>query len=113
MKITISFKHLNHTEALDQRIKEKTKKLQKFFQGNVEVHWTCYVDDTNHIADVKLLGPNFEYFACAKSNSLYKTIDMAVSKIEKQVSKKKERWKDHIHHKHTSYLKEVIKKSAA
>ncbi|MFZ4712393.1 MAG: ribosome hibernation-promoting factor, HPF/YfiA family [Bacteriovoracaceae bacterium] len=111
MKITIAFKHLNHTEALDNRIKEKTQKLQKFFNGSFEVQWTCFVKDGEHIADVKLIGSNFEYFACAKSNSLYKTIDMAVNKLEAQVSKKKSKWRDHIHHE--AGLKEIIRKSAA
>jgi putative sigma-54 modulation protein len=111
MKITISFKHLDHTEALDNRIREKSQKLKKYFNGTLDVQWTCIVQDGQHVADVKVLGPNFEYFACAKSNSLYKTIDMAINKLETQVSKKKSKWRDHIHQE--AGLKELIRKSAA
>lgn len=113
MKVKISFKHLEHTPSLDARITEKTQKLKKFFEGNVSVQWTCSVKDGQHISDVKLFGNNFEYFACAKADSLYKTIDMALDKIEKQLEKRKSKWKDHIHHKHGEVLKKMIQDDAA
>jgi putative sigma-54 modulation protein len=107
MKIVSSFKQLEHTPALDEKIKSKSQKLKKFFDGNVEVHWTCYVrDDGAHCADIKLLGPNFEYHAGAHSEKLYKSLDLAINKIEKQVSKKKDKWKNHISHKHSPSLKD-------
>lgn len=107
MKIVSSFKHLEHTPALDAKIEAKSKKLKKFFDGNFEVHWTCYVrDDGAHCADIKLLGPSFEYHAAAHSDSLYKTLDQAVNKIEKQVSKKKDKWRSKINKKHQASFKD-------
>ena len=32
MNIKISFKHLDHTEALDEMIQKKTQKLEKYFE---------------------------------------------------------------------------------
>lgn len=107
MKIVSSFKHLEHTPALDEKIEAKSQKLKKFFEGNFEVHWTCYVrDDGAHCADIKLLGPNFEYHAGAHSETLYKSLDKAVNKIEKQVGKKKDKWKSRISHKHQASFKD-------
>ena len=107
MKIVSSFKHLEHTPALDDKITSKSKKLKKYFDGNFEVHWTCYIrDDGKHCADIKLLGPSFEYHAQAHSEKLYKSLDMVVSKIEKQVHKKKDKWKQHISHKHAPSVKD-------
>ena len=55
MKIVSSFKHLDHTPALDEKIEAKSQKLKKFFEGNFEVYWTCYIrEDGNQCADVKL-----------------------------------------------------------
>lgn len=108
MKIKITFKHLDHTEALDQKITEKTNKLKKFFDGNVDVHWTCYVQDGKQFADILLFGSNFEYKARASSDSLYKALDMAIKKIVTQVEKRKSKWKDHMHHKHDEQLKHLI-----
>jgi len=107
MKIISTFKQLEHTEALDKKIESKSQKLKKFFDGNFDVHWTCYVrDDGAHCAEIKLLGPSFEYHASANSDQLYKTLDLAVNKIEKQIHKKKDKWKNHIHQKHSPSVKE-------
>ena len=107
MKIISTFKHLEHTPALDEKIEMKSQKLQKFFEGNFEVHWTCYVrEDNQHCADIKVIGPAFEYHAGAYSESLYKTLDLAINKIEKQIHKKKSKWKNHISNKHKAGVKD-------
>lgn len=107
MKIVSSFKHLEHTPALDQKITEKSQKLKKFFDGNFEVQWTCYVrDDGAHCAEIKLLGPTFEYHANAHADTLYKTLDLVINKIERQVSKKKDKWKNRIKRKHNPSFKD-------
>lgn len=108
MKIVSSFKNLEHTPSLDEKIEEKTTKLKKYMDGNFEVQWTCYVrEDGAHCADIKLLGPKFEYHAAANSDSLYKTLDLAVNKIEKQIHKKKDKWKNHKN-KHNAPMKDYI-----
>lgn len=99
MKITVSFKNMEHTPSLDDRINEKTGKLNKYLEGKSHAKWSCYVKDNNHYADVDLVGPHFEYHATAHSDSLYKTIDMVVNKLEKQLSKKKDKVKNKMHRK--------------
>jgi putative sigma-54 modulation protein len=89
------------------KFSKSLKKLKKYMDGNFEVQWTCYVrDDGAHCADIKLIGPHFEYHANAHSDSLYKTLDQAVNKIEKQINKKKSKWKDH-NNKHNNTLKGI------
>jgi putative sigma-54 modulation protein len=104
MKINIAFKHLDHTPALDKRIREKTNRLEKYLDGNTTVEWTCSAKDSIHSAEVKFTAPHCQYYANAESESLYKTIDLAIAKIERQVEKKKEMWKEKIHHKHEKPL---------
>lgn len=91
MKITVSFKHLEHTESLDSRIQEKSEKLNKFFDGKVHLKWTCWAQGMVHTAEAVVTGPNFEYRASAEADSLYKCLDMVTDKLEKQLSKKKEK----------------------
>ncbi|MBF0299023.1 MAG: ribosome-associated translation inhibitor RaiA [Oligoflexia bacterium] len=100
MKISISFKNLEHTPALDEKIKEKTHKLEKYLNGNTDVHWFCSVQEGKHCADVKLSGSSFQYNASADSDNLYKTLDLVITKVEKQLQRKKEKWKNKIHRKH-------------
>ena len=98
MRIKISFKHLEHTEAIDKAIHEKTKKLDKYFHGVTQVIWTCSVENGKHLAEVKILGPSFDFLARSKSDNLYKSLDLVLEKLEKQLEKKKDKWKNHIHH---------------
>ena len=49
-----------------------------------------------HLAEVTLIGPQFEYRASAGSDSLYKTIDLVMEKIEKQLSKRKDKIRNRI-----------------
>ena len=107
MKIVSSFKQLEHTPALDEKIQEKSEKLQKYLEGNFEVHWTCSVrDDGAQLAEIKLIGPGIDYHASAHSDRLYKSLDLVISKIERQVHKKKDKWKKRINHKHNPSFKD-------
>ncbi|MCB9063162.1 MAG: ribosome-associated translation inhibitor RaiA [Halobacteriovoraceae bacterium] len=99
MKLTISFKNIDHTDSLDSRIKEKSKKLTKYFEGNTNVKWICSAKEGVHISELNLTGPHIEYHAKAQSDNLYKTLDMAISKIEKQIIRKKEKMKNKMHRK--------------
>lgn len=108
MRIKSSFKNLPHTESLDEKIYEKSSKLEKYFDGNFDVHWFCSVgEDGKHWSEVKFLGPQFEYFAKAYSDNLYKTFDLVIAKIEKQVVKKKEKWKGKTNYKYDSSYRDV------
>lgn len=107
MKVTISFKHLEHTPSLDEKIHSKSEKFKKYFDGNFEVQWTCYTQGQDQWAEIKLIGPSFTYHAKGKADSLYKTLDIVSNKLEKQLQKKKGKWKEHIHHKHDDPIKSI------
>lgn len=97
MKLKISFKHLDHTPALDQRIKEKSEKFEKYFQGNTSIQWFCWVEDNKHWAEIKVHGPKFDFFAKACADNLYKSLDLVVDKMERQIEKQKEKMHSHSH----------------
>ncbi len=98
MNLTITFKHMEHTPALDEKIREKSQKLERYFHGNTSVKWTCYAKDGQHFSEVDVNGPRASYHASANSDNLYKSFDMVIGKIEKQLEKKQQIGRDHIHH---------------
>ena len=97
MKLKITFKHLDHTPALDQRIKEKSEHFEKYFQGNLNVHWTCWVHNEEHFAEVKIHGPKFDFFAKGSADNMYKSLDIVVEKIERQFEKQKDLMRNKLH----------------
>lgn len=98
MKLKISFKHLDHTPSLDTRIKEKSEKFEKYFQGSIDCQWFCYVQEGKHWAEVKVHGPKFDFVAKASADNMYKSLDLVVEKMERQIEKQKSQWKNKIHH---------------
>lgn len=108
MNVTISFKHLEHTPALDQRIREKSEKLDKFFGGNLDVKWICWVDDQHQQwAEIVLHGPHFDCFARASAETLYKALDAVMQKAERQVEKHKTKRRERIHTTESQKYKHV------
>ena len=88
MKYTISFKNLEHTEALDSKIKEKSNKLQKHLQEDAEINWTCWTEHDSQYAEVKVHDGKNNYRVKADSDNLYKTLDIVLNKLENQISHK-------------------------
>ncbi|MEC7275367.1 MAG: ribosome-associated translation inhibitor RaiA [Bdellovibrionota bacterium] len=99
MKVTISFQHLEHTPSLDDRIKEKTLRLGKYMEGKIHAKWNCYVEDHQHYAEIDLVGPKCEFHASAHADSMYKSIDLVLNKLEKQIQKKHSKRKNKMHRK--------------
>jgi putative sigma-54 modulation protein len=91
MKITTCFRHLEHTPALDVRIQEKSQHLVKYFSGNFELQWYCFAKDKKQVADVCVIGNGFKLHASAESDSLYKSFDLVVDKVETQMRKLKDK----------------------
>ncbi len=97
MKLKISFKHLEHTPALDQRITEKSEHFEKYFHGNISVQWLCWVHNDEHWAEVKIHGPKFDFFAKASADNMYKSLDLVVEKVERQFEKQKDQMRNKLH----------------
>ena len=100
MNIKISFKHLEHTPALDERIKEKSSHFEQYFDGKFDLHWICWVSEKGeHWSELKLIGPKFNFFASACDETVYKSLDQVVSKAEAQIKKHKHKLRNRVHNK--------------
>ena len=101
MKIKVTYKHLESTPALDEMTQKKSEKLKKFFDGQLNLHWSYTVEKMNHIAHCHLTGNHMEFFAEATTDSIYASIDEVILALEKQLRKNKEQLKNHHHKKVT------------
>jgi len=86
MNLEITLRHMEHTESIDKKIREKIEKFaKKHLSSNAIIKWTGWVENQDHLASVHAVDKGHEYFAKAKTESMYKTIDQAVHKLEAQV----------------------------
>jgi putative sigma-54 modulation protein len=97
MDIKITFKNIDHTPSLDSRIEKKSLKLEKFLDGRSSIQWICFSNDIAHFAEITLEGPTFRINAKASDKNLYHALDKVINKVQIQLKKQKERWKNPIH----------------
>ncbi|MEK6625683.1 MAG: ribosome-associated translation inhibitor RaiA [Bdellovibrionota bacterium] len=90
MEVKVHFTNLEPSASVETIIQEKVAKLKKYFEGRFSVHWNCSIEKDNHTSNVTLLGKNIELNAHAKTDNMYKTIDVVMEKLEKQLGKRKE-----------------------
>jgi len=103
MDIKSTFKDIKHTPSLDSRIQQKSKRLEKFFDGRSSIQWICFSDGISHFAEITLEGPSFRINAKASDKNLYHALDKVINKIETQLKKQKEKMKNPIHQKNQDF----------
>ena len=85
MLIEITFRHLEHTPALDELIRHKLERLSKFFGEQARLHCSSWVESQNHVCTLSIHDHHHDYYVKAESSDLYKTIDMAIHKLDRQI----------------------------
>lgn len=90
MDIQVTFKHVDHSDSLRDYAVEKSEKLKRYFDGKMHLIWTFDKDGGDFTAHVHVMGNHMDFFAEARANAAYPTVDMVISKIEKQIKKHKE-----------------------
>lgn len=99
MKVTISFQHMKHSAATEKTILDKSQKLAKLLDGKTHLEWHCSREEGKYRLDVDVKGSHFEYHASGIEEGLASAASKAVAKIQKQLTKRKEKLTDKIHRK--------------
>lgn len=97
MKIDMTFRQMDATEALKNHVNQQSERLKKFVPEQTELTWVLFVEADTHVAELRAHGPHIDYFAEAGTPDMYQSIDDAAEKVEKQLRKHKEMLKDHLH----------------
>lgn len=98
MQVTVTFRHLDSSEAIRKYAVEKTERLQKYLFEPIEVHWVLSVEKIRHIADANITANGISIKAEDSTGDMYSAIDMVLDKLEKQVRRHKEKVRDHKPH---------------
>ncbi len=95
MHVTVTFRHLDSSDALRKYAGEKTERLQKYLFEPIEVHWVLSVEKIRHTADASIVAAGATIRAAESTGDMYSAIDAVLDKLEIQVRKHKEKVKDH------------------
>ncbi len=104
MKVEFTFLHVDSSDALKSRAIEKLHKVDSFEHKPMDIHLTISQLRHECIVEINALEGRRKFQATASSNDFYKSVDKAVEKLKKQMTKGKRRMKNHKHHNHIDNL---------
>jgi putative sigma-54 modulation protein len=85
MNITITFRHMEGTDAAKRFAQEKVAKLQKFLRTAMTAQVTLSVEGLEHVAEVSIQSGSAHFHASERSQDMYASIDMVLDKLERQI----------------------------
>ena len=91
MKISITGRHVDITNALSSYIKTKFQKLKKHSENIINIHTILTVEKERMKAEATLKTKNGNLFAANEENNMYAAIDEIVEKLDRQLKKQKEK----------------------
>ena len=100
MKIIVSGRHLEITEAIKNYAEEKISRVEKYFDQITEIDVTLSAEKSKsegdiHKADVLLYGAGLKLKVDVEDKDLYAAIDKVADIAERKVRQHKEKLKDY------------------
>ena len=95
MQVTVTFRHVQPTEALRQYAEEKIGRVSRYLRRPMEAHVILSVLKKSHRAEINLLANGTSLFSEEETEDLYSAIDLALDKMERQVKKLNAKRKNH------------------
>jgi putative sigma-54 modulation protein len=95
MQVTVTGHHLEVTEALKAHIDAKFKKLARHFDKVTDVHVILSVEKLMQKAEATLHLSGANLFAEDHQEDMYAAIDEMVDKLDRQITKHKEKTGSH------------------
>jgi putative sigma-54 modulation protein len=97
VQVSVTFRHMDASEPLRDYAVEKVERVvAKYLKNAVETH--VILDANRHrqhnTAEINIHAANFDISAHAENSDLYAGVDLALSKVEAQLRKHKDRIND-------------------
>jgi ribosome hibernation promoting factor len=94
MKLTVTGRNIEITDAIHNHLDRKMEKTIQELGEKADVHVALSVEKFRHFAEITVKTKGFTVHGVDETDDLYVAMDNALTKIEKQLRKHKERAKD-------------------
>ena len=91
MKVTVIAKNIELTSALKEIVEKKIRKLEKYFEGEINAKVTLSVQKNRHTIEVTIPFNGVILRGEESTDDMYKSIDLVEDKLERQIRKQKTR----------------------
>lgn len=93
MQTSVTFRHIEPTDALRSYAEEKISRIKKYIEEPIEAHVVLSVEKFRHIAEVTIKANGTGFKGSEETDDMYSAIDMLADTIESQVKKNKEKFR--------------------
>jgi putative sigma-54 modulation protein len=95
MRINVTFRHMEATDALREHAEKRVRRVAKYVHRPVDAHVILSVVKRRHIAEVVFKADRATMTAKEETGDLYSAIDLAGDKLEQRARKHTEKLKSH------------------
>ena len=95
MRVNVTFRHMENTDALRQYAEEKLQRIKKYLYSPADISVVLSVEKHRHIAEVIINAEKMTIKGKEATDDMYSAIDIVVEKIEKQAKKHKDKMVGH------------------
>jgi putative sigma-54 modulation protein len=97
MQLSVTFRHMEATDALKEYARERMERIKKYFPDPIAVHVVMSTErGYKHRVDVTMqLHNGLTVAGREASESMFSSIDLVIAKIERQVRRYKEKLRTH------------------
>src|SRR6476659_10135924 len=97
MQLSVTFRHMDATDALKAYAQEKVERIRKYFPDPIKAHVVLACDrGYNHVADVMITLHNGIVIKGEETTEdMYSSIDLVMAKIERQCRRYNEKIRNH------------------
>ena len=95
MNITVSGRHMEMTDAIRDHVHSCLDKVKQHFDKVIDVDVVLSIEKRRQLAEINLHANGLRINAKESSDDLYTSIDAAIGKVDRQVTKHKDRIRRH------------------
>ncbi len=95
MNLTITGRHINLSDSLKEYAEKKMSKLETYFNQLIDAKLVMYMEKLDHAAEVTINGDGVQFHGVEKAADFYSSVDLLFEKMEKQITKYKEKHSSH------------------
>jgi putative sigma-54 modulation protein len=103
MKVDFTFKHVDTSESLMNYALERCDKIEKFELNPMEIMFIMSMAKHECTVEVHVEEGRRKFKATATSEDFYRSVEMVVNKLTRQMSKDKRRMKHHKNPERSTY----------
>jgi putative sigma-54 modulation protein len=106
MRISFTARHFKPSEQLKEHAQTQVAKLKKYYDGILDIEIILDYIKKHQVAEIVAKVYGTRLAVEEKSEDMYKSIDLAVAKMERQLTRYKDKLKDFDNHRITENFQE-------